>query len=249
MDHAAAQQPAAPAAGVEHLSRGIADLSAWIDAANAGRDPEALTWSRLAKITEEAGEVVSAYIGATGQNPRKGVTHTEEDVQGELLDVAITALAALEHLRGHDGASVRLMGEKLTATLERAGLRQAPWRATPVIPEDAGTPPQRRRIRLMVDYSADWPLWENSTETWDVGYNVSPELYGLSPKLSERLMAWNQLFQENMDPVAGWESAQLRELWRAMGQRLLVQLRAEVAHFADVDYEPWPLPEEEQERG
>jgi hypothetical protein len=34
-------------------------------------------------------------IGATGQNPRKGITHTWEDVQGELCDVVITALVAL----------------------------------------------------------------------------------------------------------------------------------------------------------
>lgn len=31
----------------------------------------------------------------TGQNPRKGVTHTREDVADELCDVAITALTAL----------------------------------------------------------------------------------------------------------------------------------------------------------
>ena len=31
------------------------------------------------------------------------------------------------------------------------------------------TPPQRRVIRLFPDYSRDYPLWENSTATWDVG--------------------------------------------------------------------------------
>ncbi|EWS79853.1 hypothetical protein BF93_09250 [Brachybacterium phenoliresistens] len=103
-------------------SRGIAELSAWIDRGSAHRDPEAVTWARLAKITEEAGEVVAAYIGATGQNPRKGVTHAHADVEAELLDVAITALAALEHLRGHDARSIPLLEEKVAATLRRAGL-------------------------------------------------------------------------------------------------------------------------------
>jgi len=103
-------------------SRGIAELSTWIDRGNAHRDPEAATWARLAKITEEAGEVVAAYIGATGQNPRKGVTHTQSDVEAELLDVAITALAALEHLRGHDARSIPLLEAKVAATLRRAGL-------------------------------------------------------------------------------------------------------------------------------
>src|SRR5699024_7983792 len=105
------------------LGAGIVDLSRWIDEANQHRDPEAATWARLAKITEEAGEVVAAHIGATGQNPRKGVTHSRSDVEDELLDVALTALAALEHLRGHDGRCPMLLADRLERTLRRAGLR------------------------------------------------------------------------------------------------------------------------------
>lgn len=52
----------------------------------------------MLKLTEEVGEVAQAVIGATGQNPRKGVTHSWEDVQGELCDVVITALVALRTL-------------------------------------------------------------------------------------------------------------------------------------------------------
>ena len=110
-------------AGFEDFSQGVAALSSWIDRGNVTRHPEAETWARLAKITEEAGEVVAAYIGATGQNPRKGVTHTISDVEEELLDVALTALAALEHLRGHDARSGTMLADKLSKTLERAGLR------------------------------------------------------------------------------------------------------------------------------
>jgi len=97
-------------------------LSRWIDAPNAHRDPEAQAWARLAKVGEEAGEVVAAFIGATGQNPRKGVTHTLEDVTEELLDVALTALAAVEHLRGHDGAAFELLEAKLERVAHRAGV-------------------------------------------------------------------------------------------------------------------------------
>ncbi|MQY32896.1 hypothetical protein SRB17_08550 [Streptomyces sp. RB17] len=53
---------------------------------------------RVLKLSEEVGEVAEAVIGATGQNPRKGVTHTWEDVQAELCDVVITALVALRTL-------------------------------------------------------------------------------------------------------------------------------------------------------
>jgi hypothetical protein len=97
-------------------------LSKWIDAGNDHRDPEAITWGRLAKIMEEGGEVIEAYIGRTGQNPRKGVTHTTEDVLGELLDVAITALGAYEHLDNHRGESIRELSLKLTKLVERAGI-------------------------------------------------------------------------------------------------------------------------------
>jgi NTP pyrophosphatase (non-canonical NTP hydrolase) len=53
---------------------------------------------RVLKLSEEVGEVAEAIIGATGQNPRKGVTHSWEDVQAELCDVAVTALVALRTL-------------------------------------------------------------------------------------------------------------------------------------------------------
>lgn len=100
----------------------VVALSRWIDAPNAHRDPEAQAWSRIAKVAEEHGEAVAAYIGAIGQNPRKGVTHTVDDVVDELLDVALTALAAVEHLREHDGAALTLLETKLDRVAQRAGL-------------------------------------------------------------------------------------------------------------------------------
>src|SRR5699024_675867 len=103
------------------ISRGSEERSQWIDEANTQLPPEAATWARRAKITEEAGEVDAAHIGATGQNPRKGGTHTRADVEEGLLDVALTALAALEHLRGHDARSLDLPAARLEATLRRAG--------------------------------------------------------------------------------------------------------------------------------
>lgn len=53
---------------------------------------------RVIKLSEEVGEVAEAVIGATGDNPRKGYSHTWEDVQRELCDVAISALVALRSL-------------------------------------------------------------------------------------------------------------------------------------------------------
>jgi NTP pyrophosphatase (non-canonical NTP hydrolase) len=53
---------------------------------------------RIMKLTEEAGEVTQAVIGTLGQNPRKGITHTWDDVQAELCDVMFTAMVALATL-------------------------------------------------------------------------------------------------------------------------------------------------------
>ncbi|MER5865845.1 MazG-like family protein [Kitasatospora sp. NPDC002040] len=53
---------------------------------------------RILKVTEEAGEAAQAVLGATGQNPRKGTTHTWTDVEHELCDVVFAALIALRTL-------------------------------------------------------------------------------------------------------------------------------------------------------
>ena len=103
-------------------SEALVALSRWIDAGNSHRDPEAVTWGRIAKITEEAGEVIEAHIGATGQNPRKGVTHSHETVLEELLDVAVTALGAYEHITGHAGIALNELDSKIVSVARRAGV-------------------------------------------------------------------------------------------------------------------------------
>jgi NTP pyrophosphatase (non-canonical NTP hydrolase) len=90
--------------------------TAWLDAHN-GRS-EAEVRLRILKVMEEAGEVAQAVIGAAGQNPRKGRTHSVDDVASELVDVAVTALVALQSLRYVDasagvGAAVQRIGARL----------------------------------------------------------------------------------------------------------------------------------------
>jgi NTP pyrophosphatase (non-canonical NTP hydrolase) len=75
----------------------IDELYAWLeDNRPVGGEQSRLL--QMLKLSEEVGEVAEAVIGATGQNPRKGFSHTWEDVQGELCDVVITALVALRTL-------------------------------------------------------------------------------------------------------------------------------------------------------
>ncbi|MFK4068728.1 MazG-like family protein [Streptomyces sp. NPDC029674] len=77
----------------------VARITAALDKAN-GRDEHELAM-RLLKVGEEAGEVAAAYIGATGQNPRKGTTHGPGDVARELADVIIAAAVALHTITDH----------------------------------------------------------------------------------------------------------------------------------------------------
>lgn len=116
--------PALPKVITGETGEQLAALSRWIDASNLHRDPEAVTWGRIAKIQEEAGETVAAFIGATGQNPRKGLTHSTDDVVKELLDCAVTALGAVEHLVGNDGSSMHRLAEFVDRLIVRAGLDQ-----------------------------------------------------------------------------------------------------------------------------
>ncbi|MBD9703236.1 MULTISPECIES: MazG-like family protein [Streptomyces] len=81
----------------DDLWHSVADLHAWLEADQPYGGREGLLL-RMLKLQEEVGEVAQAVIGATGQNPRKGTTHTWDDVQAELCDVVITALVALRTL-------------------------------------------------------------------------------------------------------------------------------------------------------
>lgn len=75
----------------------VEDLHTWLDrhrAVGSREDPLLC----ILKLSEEVGEVAQAVVGVTRQNPRKGTTHTWEDVHSELCDVALTALIALRTL-------------------------------------------------------------------------------------------------------------------------------------------------------
>ncbi|MBZ4320756.1 MazG-like family protein [Streptomyces huiliensis] len=70
-------------------------LVEWLDAESTV-SPEMARLLRVLKISEEAGEVAEAIHGVTGSNPRKGDSHTWEDVEAELCDVILTGMVALK---------------------------------------------------------------------------------------------------------------------------------------------------------
>ncbi|MER7582317.1 MazG-like family protein [Kitasatospora sp. NPDC097691] len=54
--------------------------------------PEQVMLGQALKLAEESGEVAEAVIGVLGMNPRKGHSHTLEQVHAEACDAAVTAL-------------------------------------------------------------------------------------------------------------------------------------------------------------
>jgi NTP pyrophosphatase (non-canonical NTP hydrolase) len=94
-------------------------LHAWLDADRAHGGREGLLL-RVLKLSEEVGEVAQAVIGATGQNPRKGESHSWQDVESELCDVVVTALVALRTLTPD---APEVLAAHLRRVAERSGLK------------------------------------------------------------------------------------------------------------------------------
>lgn len=99
----------------------IADITAWLDESNPASPHEDAM--RVMKLAEEVGEAVAAYVGVTGQNPRKGVTHTMDDLLKELADVAITALCAMQHFTQDETATRAYMAAKIGQIIKRSDIR------------------------------------------------------------------------------------------------------------------------------
>ena len=99
----------------------ITGLVGWLDREN-GRDRQEITL-RLLKLTEEAGEVAQAWSGAVGQNPRKGTTHSPDDVAAELCDVIVTAAVALVSIVDADAEPV--FAAKLQRIADRVAALEA----------------------------------------------------------------------------------------------------------------------------
>jgi len=96
-------------------------LSQWIDEANGLKSAGMQVYERtIVKLAEEVGEVGNALIGIYGQNPRKGFYSGREQLVKELLDVALTALGAVEHLHSNCGMALQHLNDHIATVHERA---------------------------------------------------------------------------------------------------------------------------------
>lgn len=99
----------------------VAAITAWLDTSNpAGPHEDSM---RVLKLVEESGEAAAAYIGMVGQNPRKGVTHTQTDLLNELADVALTALCAMQHFTQSTAATRGVLASKVAGIMARSDIR------------------------------------------------------------------------------------------------------------------------------
>ncbi len=101
----------------------VVALSEWVTGSYpSDTSRESVLWRRITKVNEEAGEVVNAFAGSLGENPRKGVTHTQVDVIEELLDTAVASLGAVEELTGNNGLSMQMLDSHIIKVGMRAGV-------------------------------------------------------------------------------------------------------------------------------
>ncbi|MFG2822477.1 MazG-like family protein [Kitasatospora sp. NPDC048365] len=100
----------------EDVWQAVAGLNAWLTEGSS-RPPEMQRVLQVLKIGEEAGEAAQAVIGALGANPRKGRSHTWDDVSAELCDVIVSAMVALARIDPDPAARFRT---HLDAVTERS---------------------------------------------------------------------------------------------------------------------------------
>ena len=78
----------------EHVWDTVDRLVGWLDDSSA-LPAETNRLLRVMKLSEEVGETAQAMTGVLGANPRKGITHSWQDVEAELCDVILSAMVAL----------------------------------------------------------------------------------------------------------------------------------------------------------
>lgn len=107
------------------FAKAIEAMNTWLDAEVADTykgQPLAQDWARVAKLGEEMGEAISALIGYTGQNPRKGTYSSRDEMLGELADCALTAIYAIQHFTGDVDKTIGIIQDKAAHHIERCGL-------------------------------------------------------------------------------------------------------------------------------
>ena len=133
------------------------------------------TLCRALKVQEEAGEMAQAVIGVLGQNPRKGITHTWDDVVYEAIDTALSALVLAETVQ--PGRLGLTLAGRLDHLARRAAASGAPDAGPTTNTDELGSNPAGQRqaatLRWLLDAHTEHglPLPEDFT-----GYSTGSTL-------------------------------------------------------------------------
>lgn len=73
---------------------------------------------QITKLMEEVGETAQAFIGYSGQNPRKGHTHSMGDVADEVCDVIVTGMVLLSTIM--EGSAEAVFKGRIDGIMNRA---------------------------------------------------------------------------------------------------------------------------------
>ncbi|WP_413808082.1 MazG-like family protein [Streptomyces sp. OE57] len=74
----------------------VGRIRKWLDEEAPDATPADVRLLRVLKVGEEYGEIAEALHGALGANPRKGHSHSWQDVEKELVDLIVTGMVALD---------------------------------------------------------------------------------------------------------------------------------------------------------
>ncbi|MER5934871.1 MazG-like family protein [Streptomyces sp. NPDC002054] len=116
----------------------ISALAETFEVRDTGRGvaPEEQWTLQVLKIGEEFGEAAQAVIGVRGTNPRKGTSHSWEDVHDEVADTIITAMVSLTRMRPDDAPAY--FARQLALKADR--FLTLPEPTAEVTPDQADTP-------------------------------------------------------------------------------------------------------------
>lgn len=85
-----------------------------------------------------------------------------------------------------------------------------------------------RSIKLMNDYTVQWPLWYWADEETYRAY--------LDDDVKDRVEKWSQTFNGNFHYDTGWKSLQVRDQHREEGKRLVEILHEQLDRDPDIDW-------------
>lgn len=114
----------------DQITDKITDIDNWLDAKVTDEykyQPLAQDWARISKMAEEIGEAIQAFIGYTGQNPRKGKINDLADVLAELADTVLTGVFAIQHFTKDADQTLQIIIDKLNYQHDRMQKVMSGW--------------------------------------------------------------------------------------------------------------------------